>query len=567
MMKNEDKKPRPKKGKMLTPSERERMMSAIIRNPAVFDHAREELTPEKFNETEAIYQIAWNVVLAHHEEFGSLPERDLLMAELQALAEQDDELLTTTEWADLEAWVDEAFDPDVKPAYDSEKYAPVGCKLLRRFLEERLALELKLSVASQDRVVRDLPSLLTDMQSQADRIQQIGFVDDGLPFPEGWEQETGIETFSTGIACLDHFLDGGHAGGECYGFLGPFGSCKTTVGVMLAVQACAMAARMTAASNYDGIKRLAFVVPYESPPGELRMRSLGCAAQVPRKSLKSLKQFGLAGLSDSQHLQDYEKKLFKKSIAANEPVEGEQERAKRCIKLLNEHLRFVDMTGHGKGATRGAGRGGVSEISRRIAHQLRREPVPSKPIVIVVDYVGVMAKNYQAAKEKDDSALRHFITNAGLESKHMLAAEYDAPCWLLHQLNGKANEKAPAGRLGHTDAAESKSFGENLDAAIVTGTQTQDGLCLFRLTKHRRTAAIPNRIVKVIGQFNRITDVTGKYTVYNNTIEKVADVKGVSTDSGVAAKATGAKGKKKSAVKTASKNQVGGSEDADQGIS
>jgi RecA/RadA recombinase len=419
----------------------------------------------------------------------------------------------------LEAWLDEAYDTTLKPPFHSGKYTKWGQKALRRFLEERLARRIASTVVRDDRVVLDLPGMVDVFQDEADKIAQIGAGTAGATFTEGWDKQGGIKMRPTSVSFLDDFLGGGHAPGECYGLLGPFGSCKTTTGLMLAVNACEAAAEEEADQDWDGKRSLAFFVSYEARlDNEIRLRTLSYAAEIRRNSLETMGSDGLAGLSDADNLKKYEQKKYKTDILDGEYVKGEQERAASAIERLNRHLRVLDMTGYDENA-RGAGGGYIKEIARRISAELRKEK-NAKVAIVVVDYVGAMVKRHLAAAEKDDNALRHLITGAGLSARNLLADQFNCPVWLLHQLSGQANEKSPGAKLDHTNSAESKSFAENLDFAFVVGKLTDDNLCQIVCSKHRRTGGHDAKVLKVVGEFNVVEDRSTEFFV-NHTAGQI----------------------------------------------
>ena len=93
---------------------------------------------------------------------------------------------------------------------------------------------------------------------------------------------------------------------------------------------------------------------------------------------------------------------------------------------------------------------------------------------------------------------------------------------MLHQLSGQANQKGSAAKVYHTDAAESKSFAENLDFAFVIGAVNDLGLCQINATKHRRTADCPAAIVRVRGEMSRVEGTGNKYAIdpYTHTIQE-----------------------------------------------
>jgi len=494
-----------KRRAILSANDKEKMMCVLIRNQAVFEVAREELTLEHFNEAEVMYQIAWSICLDHFEAHGELPERDMMMSEVQSVIDLDEDVMSSAEVSEAEAWLDLAYDEGLKPPFDDKKYIPWGTKKLKRFLEERVARTIQRQVATDDRVVEDLPGLISQVQAESERISQIGEGTSPEMFPDEWDLQGGIQAYGTGLGFFDEFLGGvGQAGGECYGLLGPFGSCKTTISVMLAVEMCRYAQQLETSPDWDGIRRLAFLVSYEARlENELRIRSLSYAASIDRARLESMGPKGLKGLSTSKTLQGYEKKMFAGKLAKGDTVFGEQGRAKKQMKVMNKHLRVLDMTGYDKSCP-GAGNGYVAEISRRISWELRKIDGPAKPLIVIVDYVGAMCRRHQAFLGKDDGHLRHLVTGAPLHFRNLVANEFDTPVWLPHQLSGKANEKGPGALLDHTDSAESKSYAENLDFNFCVGKLNPEGLCQLTCSKHRRAPAKNAIVLKLRGDVCRV---------------------------------------------------------------
>jgi len=69
---------------------------------------------------------------------------------------------------------------------------------------------------------------------------------------------------STGIPFLDALLGGGQAPGSVYGLMGPYGSCKTTVAVMLAVEAARALRMQHEDAGHGAGSGSAFFVSYEA---------------------------------------------------------------------------------------------------------------------------------------------------------------------------------------------------------------------------------------------------------------------------------------------------------------
>lgn len=505
--------------KLLSNRDRETMMSVLIRNPDVFNLFRDQITKDHFGDLDVGYAFVWQIVCEFYNNYELLPDRALLMSELDSANEHYPDALNDTERSDLEAFVDVAFNEEEWDNEDlavSAKYSRWAVKMLKKFLEERLATKAQELIKTQSSLPVDLPSMLLEWQTESEQIAAIQTGGDSLTFSDDWDKSGGINMFSTGLSFFDKFLGGGHAPSEVYGLLGPYGSCKTTLGVMLAVCGAHHAATLANQPDYDGKQGYAIYVSYEARlNSELRFRSLSYAAYIRRASLETMGPDGIKSLSTWKTLKPYEKAKYKKELAKGNKVPGEQARAKDAITLLNNHTLFIDMTGSDP-ERRGVGGGGVDEIARIISWEMRKRK--GKPVVVIIDYVGAMARRNLASTGKDDSHLRHLIAGAPLKAKNMIADQFNVPCWLLHQLNGTANDKSPGAKIHHTDAAEAKSFGENLDFAFVLGSPTASGLCQLANTKHRRTGAQEPAIIEIVGNMNCVNDTGDLYTIINNQI-------------------------------------------------
>ncbi len=496
----------------LSPRDVETMMAIAIRNQIVFDTFKDVLKYEDFSELDMKYAVVWQTVLNHYAEENKLPSKALLLSETATAMESDPDSMSRVEIDDLNGFIEAAFDPEQwrEDVETSEHHASWSIKRIKRYLEDRLVDRTSAGLVDRGRVVADLPSVLTQLHAKAQEIAALAEEGDVEFLPEGWSVDAGINIFSTYLSFIDKFLGGGHAPGEVYGIMGPFGSCKTTLAIMLAVNAArhAHAERATNA-DYDGY---VFYVSFETRIKEMRLRAVSYAAEVHRDSLQNMGADGLKALSTAKHLKKYEKKRFRKQLDNGEKVLGEQGRVKRAAKYLNTRFIGIDLTGHDS-KRRQAGGGFVEEIARIIATELRRRGTKARATAVIIDYVGAMAKRHLAAIGKDESALRHYISGAALKARNQIADQFDCPVWLIHQFSGEANRRAPGGRYHHTDAAEAKNFAENLDFAFVVGNLTDSGLGQIVATKHRRQRAMPPEVIFVDGEFNDVTYPNKEYVI------------------------------------------------------
>jgi len=422
----------------------------------------------------------------------------------------DDELDEAEEFIEM-AFKDALHGEDLSTSATQGKLA---IQSARRFLEDELSLKAQEAVHDGKTRPADLPAMLTAVSDEARMIACLDAPQAAVPFPTDWDKVAPVVLFPTGISVFDSFMGGGHRAGEVNLFFGPYASCKTIAAVMGLVEGARYAAAQTHEDDWDGRKQLSVLISYETPPDELRARSLSFAANIPRSIIEKVfdgKNGGFEYLSTSGNLRDYEKELFKAQIQAGEPVLGERERAEKAIKILNDHALFLDMTGTDPNRP-GAGNGYVGEIARSLEQELRRRK-KTDVLVVWIDYLGAMVRRHIEASDRDYGDMRHLLCGGVLQLGNQVAKRFKCPVWVNHQLSGQANSRAPTAMLDHTDAAEAKNVAENADFAIVTGKPTAEQLCVFRCTKHRRQPPKPSAIVRIDGGYNRVVDVSSEYTL------------------------------------------------------
>lgn len=500
-----------KRRPVLAESKKELMMTVLLRNEDAYKATREILKPEHFGEFDRGYALTWHIAGDFFTDHDALPEFEILKAEVEAACESNPTLLNDAEYDKLSDFLSFAFDKDSfdRDVTTDRANGDWAIKTAKKFLDERLAARMKEAIQSKDMIPVNLPEVMSRFAAEAEQIAAVSTEVDFDPFADNWHQTASIKLFSTGIPIFDNFLGGGHAPGEVYGLMGPYGSCKTTMASMLVVEG-AKAFYEEHLLDPSQPPKIAFVVCYEARKAEMRNRTLGYAAKIRRSTLESLdpeKSLELAGFSTSGKLKKYEKRMWRKDIANGKNVKGELDRALAVMPWLRRHMVILDMTGH---ETKGVGNNGVKEIAQVITNVCRQRK--ARCGVAVVDYIGAMVKRYMAGNEIDTSELRHLIGSAPLTLKSQVADVFDCPVWALHQLSGEANSYGSAVLADHTNAAEAKNFGENLDFnLVVSKPQDVDAVALLGCTKHRRQPGKTHAIIQVDGAMNRILGADAKF--------------------------------------------------------
>ncbi len=491
--------------------EKELMLMILLRDKVAFEQVKDRLTEDCFGEYETGLQVLWIALNLFYDGHGEImPSREPLFALVQTeldelpdpVSEEDAESLTDTIYT--------AYELD-DPSPTDRKYA-LG--VAERLLQQQVAIKTRKLLEEDDDTPTDLPKLLQALADQSAAAANIQPSSINIPFPEGWEEslQDGIRKKPTRLPFMDYFLGGGHAPGETYLILGPYGTCKTLLAVQGSIEAAIQEQALQKESD-DGKTGVCYLFAYEAILSELRLRALACAAQI---SYPGLINHGIRGLSDSNNLKEYEIKKFQRQIQAGLPVPGEIERMQACQEVLNRNWRPISLSAGEQDenglfdVNRGAGL--VPEISARIQNDLDQNP-GTFCAGVWVDYLGTMVERHITAHNKNRDETRHLLKSAPLYLAQMVGQRFDCPVWAFHQYSGSANERKPGADMSQTDAAECKSIAEHVAFSFALGTKTDDQLVVLSVEKTRRDVHRPKTVLKVHGEFQTVIDTRGQYTV------------------------------------------------------
>ena len=101
---------------------------------------------------------------------------------------------------------------------------------------------------------------------------------------------------------------------------------------------------------------------------------------------------------------------------------------------------------------------------------------------IVIDDVGIQLGDFRVACDIPLRAMSALVSRFVQLCHSRLADPFDSSVWLLHNLAG-SRVNLPLRRLSHRDAAETRHFGDHLDACIVLGGRDRTGCFSARCTK------------------------------------------------------------------------------------
>jgi hypothetical protein len=116
--------------------------------------------------------------------------------------------------------------------------------------------------------------------------------------------------------------------------------------------------------------------------------------------------------------------------------------------------------------------------------------------------------------------MRFHIARFGMECKRELAVNFKCPVWVFHQLTGEANKRTSGTQQHYTDAAESKSFAENLVFCFALGTKDESNdTLLLTCSKARRAKVGPPPLLMIEGKFYRLVPASDYF--YNTKTKRV----------------------------------------------
>lgn len=518
---------------------KDEMLAILIRNRGAFDSVKDVFSVDKAAKISDGHGLVWKIVRDYVEQHNELPARSAIEANIHNEIKNNPEVVDHEELPNVDEFLDYAFDAEhgnIAKSKGSQESGVLSCKL---FMEEILAAEISESLTREGTFPIDLVETVEKGRDEINQIGSLTAVNIGKPFPDGWDTRERTQLFTTGVGVFDTFLGGGWQAGELLLFMGPFGSCKTATtcnGVANLILYCRRLweewmveyrvkikrwrKKLKAARAAKGEipkkpklpkKPVVILVFTEGDENTYRNRLLSNLSTVLWKRLNTMKSVN--DLSDAvepgaTNETKYEKREFKSAAAASR-FKPERRRVLDSVILANDHLLLVNFTGSG---TAKIGKGGVPELANVLISTFRRRPEIT-PIAMYLDHLSAMANRMVMGNDEDGYKLRSILKNSPQQCRDMIGTPLMIPIAIMHQLSGEANQRSTVATFSHADAADCKSVAEFVDHAFVTGPPDAKQLCVFANTKHRREPPSDRRVVRVVGQFNRIVDVSKKHFV------------------------------------------------------
>lgn len=504
----------------LSGRQKELALTVLIRNETAYKAVSDQISRTTFETLgNSGYAALWAAVTDFYKRFNKLPTRETLAAEFESRLELTEDL-KPEDFNELSEFMEYAFDVP-----EAELEADVALSYVSQMLDEQIQKDMLDELCGG--VVVDLPMLLQQKKEVSEAVKSLtnGLLDE--PFPENPEDIKPLIIEPTGVSFLDLFMNGGMARKEVNGFCGPYGSCKTTLGVMLAVERARHMLSAWRLAGSVGKPQRVYFVSYEEEKEQLQPRFISYAASIHRRSLEGNDYRDKLSRTDMRNVKDYERSLFKNQIA-NEIYEGEYDRMKYAMQELNQNLRIVDFSGYDESLRDAASRM-VEGIVETIKRDQEKSGNPGVALV-VVDYAGAAAERAITTRNLDRKDTRHLVGRFPLNLKTGLAVPFDCQVWCLHQLGTEANSREAGVAPKSTDAAEARNFFENVNFGFMVGKPTTEGMTVLTCGKQRRAERKEDIVIKIEGALSRVQDASKHYMINQRTIVSRADAGRIAFD-------------------------------------
>lgn len=541
------------------PSDKEKLraMRVFICNPNMQRFVRDVFKPELISQENPAYAEILQLVYWFFDKHDRLPLHEEFCGIIERRRDRHGEYLPSEVFDELFEVLTFIAEPSSRAARYAEDTViqNMAIEIVKRWTMYLATVNLQTSLFEElqgnNRNVDRVNTLVKSFETTKVRLEGLDSPLIDELFSDGIGVPADVTYTPTGVAVLDRYIGGGMLGGEMLLFMGPFGSCKTTLAVMAAcnmAKACRNIMLLQEGpflQQSDGVQTqkcpVVFYVSTEATRSEFQQRCLTFLAEIPRERILESRG-ALEFFSDSpvptqpyEHEMEAQRREVMRQHNLNPDLFGcaqgyvsERQRIQTAMDVLRQHVAFIELLDSNP-KFKQHGKNGVADIQIIMDNHLRLNAA-SYPYAFVLDHVSALAN--RVCEKKDSFDNLHLVINTiGRALSEKIAKTYAIPALVLHQLSGKANKMARniATQLDHTDGSQSSSIGEFADVAVTTTRPvSNEQIVKFSFTKVRRGAPVMvNPLVKVDGKFSRLIDYSDKLILDGDTVIARSDTRTV----------------------------------------
>ena len=501
-------------------SHRRLLFAAICIREALFKRARElfinkDLTQGHF----PIETFVLESLNTHFEEFGELPDLEMVRSRMTADIIESGELVDSAD----EREVDEIY----SMACSLQQRQPDGLdrvanSLMDTFLEYCMRQQVMHSLDRSLPVLSILEAaqhqLRTGLATAADRFASV--------FDKLKANTTGGRFIPFGIPFLDYFIAGtGPASGDVVGHAAVRGGGKTTLSSQVAV---AVAKREEEVHRETGEPlKIVYIFNYEEVKDPMT-QMLVYVARVPRDTVDQyMVEMHDEMFSKGRDYKAYELTRYRGMIARAEEGKGpwplaEWERIQAAEKFISSHIQLADFTGDDQDNSELSGKyvQGIKEYIQMHQDQIGNPGVAA----VIIDYAGSCVRvHVSKTPGLSDRNFRTLIDDLPLLAKREIANPMKCFVWVAQQLAAVEAGRKKGTRPDPNAFKDCKSFAENCVFTIVSGVPTDEGLAVFVQSKARRGGSRNDQVVRLNGEYSHWIEASKEYTVVRGQVMSRAD--------------------------------------------
>ncbi len=489
-----------KKLKPVTGRNRKVMLSVLLVNQDAASLVAPALEPEHLVDWHPGYAALWRCCIEYMGEHdGKLPTRTVLREvyeqEMQDADGVDGELVGEAVALLRDAWKH-------RKELGSHENTAWAVRIAQRVSEEAVLNKVREDLAGA--ATEDLTALIARWTGDAAKAKASSAALYKPLFESGYISRKNVVRRTTYQPVLDRACGGGSAPGWVSVIAAPLGGGKTD---MCASTAARFAKHHRAAADDDPV---VVIFSFETSQDEYEHRMLAHLAEVPKDRIAEHDKHELRGMGTQ--LLEYERRRFQGTLKAGKPIRSEQKRVNDAIESLTRRVIMVDVSRMAAGDDINAGT--KTSIEMMVATLKGVLRAGRRVHSVWIDHASAMIDDLIGSMDfKGDfkSVRTELLRSVIRRLRKEIALPFGCDVFLLAQLSGEANSRAPGSKLALTDLEGCKLLMMYADNGVFVGKYTPEKVAMVQVEKHRHNEKPSDFYLHFDGAFAEFKDVTETY--------------------------------------------------------